>query len=107
MMAPVSIASRYTLKDDPYSSHSVILRWLGDGRGRALLDVGAADGLLSRKLTERGWRVTGIECDPVLAQAGAVPRARMGVANLDREGPGRGTQFDAIVYCDGLEHLSD
>src|SRR5947209_8450801 len=39
MMAPVSIASRYTLKDDPYSSHSVILDWLGDARGRRLLDA--------------------------------------------------------------------
>ncbi len=52
---------RYVLKPDPHSSHSIILRWLGDGHGRRVLDVGAADGLLSGKLTERGWRVTGIE----------------------------------------------
>ncbi|PYM20941.1 MAG: hypothetical protein DMD81_01065 [Candidatus Rokuibacteriota bacterium] len=98
---------RYEFKSDPHSSHSVLLRWVGDGRGRALLDVGAADGLLSRKLTERGWRVTGIECDPVLAQAGSVHCARMVVANLDREVPVLETQFDAIVYGDVLEHLSD
>src|SRR5438094_6209669 len=68
---PVSRASRYTLKGDPYSSHSVILDWLGDGRGRRLLDVGAADGLLSRRLTERGWKVTGLEADPAAAAAAA------------------------------------
>jgi len=77
MMAPVSIASRYTLKDDPYSSHSVILDWLGDGRGRRLLDVGAADGLLSRLLTQRGWKVTGLEADEAAAAAGAAHCERM------------------------------
>src|SRR5256885_14814265 len=71
---PVSRASRYTLKGDPYSSHSVILDWLGDGRGRRLLDVGAAAGLLSRRLTERGWKVTGLEADPPAAAAGAPHR---------------------------------
>src|SRR5207244_10456749 len=35
--------TRYVLKPDPHSSHSIILRWLGEGNGRRLLDVGAAD----------------------------------------------------------------
>ena len=50
----VTARVRYTLKADPHSSHSVMLRWLGDGHGRRLLDVGAADGLLARELTARG-----------------------------------------------------
>src|SRR5260370_40189075 len=87
MMAPVSLASRYTLKDDPYSSHSVILDWLGHGRGRRLLDVGAADGLLSRLLTERGWKVTGLEADPAAVAAGAEHCARMIVAALQAGNP--------------------
>src|SRR5213594_5141009 len=74
---------RYVLKPDPHSSHSVILDWLGEGRGRRLLDVGAADGLLARLLTERGWKVTGIEADPVAAKAGAAHCERMIVADLD------------------------
>src|SRR5881409_4223684 len=74
--------ARYVLKPDPHSSHSIILRWLGEGQGRRLLDVGAADALLSRKLTERGWRVTAIEGDPALAQVGAQHCERMVVANL-------------------------
>src|SRR6185503_20075849 len=76
---------RYTLKADPHSSHSVMLRWLGDGHGRRLLDVGAADGLLARELAARGWRVTGIEGDPTLARAGAAACDAMLVADLDRE----------------------
>lgn len=103
----VVVAPRYEFKPDPYSSHSVMLRWLGEGHGRTLLDVGAADGLLSRKLTARGWRVTGIECDPALAQAGEAHCERMIVANLDREIPQVETVFDAIVYGDVLEHLAD
>jgi 2-polyprenyl-3-methyl-5-hydroxy-6-metoxy-1,4-benzoquinol methylase len=98
---------RYVLKPEPHSSHSSMLQWLGAGHGRRLLDVGAADGLLSRKLTDRGWRVTAIEGDPVLAQAGARHCERMITANLDRETPDPGGPFDAIVYGDVLEHLVD
>src|SRR5262249_43294397 len=71
----VALASRYTLKGDPHSSHSIILEWLGEGRGRRLLDVGAADGLLSRFLTARAWKVTGIEASRVAAAAGGAPPA--------------------------------
>ena len=99
--------SRYAFKPDQYSSHSVILRWLGEGRGRTLLDVGAADGLLSRHFSARGWRVTGIESDSVAAQAGAHWCDRMVVANLDRETPKLEGPYDAIVYGDILEHLAD
>src|SRR6267143_3172876 len=98
---------RYVLKPDSHSSHSVILRWLGEGRGRRLLDVGAADGLLSRQLTACGWRVTAIEGDPALAQVGARYCERMITLNLDREIPVGEGPFDVIVYGDVLEHLVD
>ncbi len=60
-------------------------------------DVGAADGLLSRQLTSRGWRVTAIEGDPVLAQAGARHCERMITVNLDREIPVGEGPFDVIA----------
>ena len=59
--------SPYQLKDDPYSSHAAILDVLGEGRGRRLLDVGAADGFLAEILTARGFRVTALERDPAQA----------------------------------------
>lgn len=102
-----AVTPRYVLKPEPHSSHSIILGWLGEGRGRRILDVGAADGLLSRRLTERGWRVTGIEGDPALAQAGAPHCERMITANLNREVPEVQGPFDAILYGDVLEHLID
>lgn len=98
---------RYVLKPDPHSSHSIVLRWLGEGRGRRILDVGAADAIVSRRLTERGWRVTGIEGDPALAQAGAPHCERMITANLNRVIPEVQGPFDAILYGDVLEHLID
>ncbi len=98
---------RYVLKPDPHSSHSIVLRWLGEGRGQRILDVGAADAIVSRRLTERGWRVTGIESDPALAQAGAPHCERMITANLNREIPEVQGPFDAILYGDILEHLID
>lgn len=98
---------RYVLKPDPHSSHSIVLRWLGEGRGRRILDVGAAAAIVSRRLTERGWRVTGIEGDPALAQAGAPHCERMITANLNRQIPEVQGPFDAILYGDVLEHLID
>jgi SAM-dependent methyltransferase len=103
----VAVGSRYTLKADPYSSHSVMLDWLAEGHGRRLLDVGAADGLLGRLLTQRGWRVTGLEADPDAAQAGAGSCERMLVADLNQDLPEVDGPFDAIVYGDVLEHLID
>ena len=96
----------YALKPDRYSSHSVILAWLGDGGGRRLLDVGAAGGLLSRPLSARGWRVTAVEHDAVAARELDGACERVIVADAEALPP-LGGPFHAVLFGDVLEHLRD
>ena len=97
----------YQLKDDRYSSHSLILSSLGKGDGRRLLDVGAADGFLAEKLTAQGFEVTCIEGDTSLAAKAEGKCSRLIVADLDETPPQLSGKFDVIVYGDILEHLKD
>jgi len=99
--------TRYELKDDPHSSHGVILARLGAGGGRRALDVGAADGFLAERLTARGWRVTAVERDLELAERARARCHEVVRADLEQELPALAGPFDAAVYGDVLEHLSD
>src|SRR5215813_10329262 len=100
-------ASVYQLKSDPHSSHAVILSRLGDGRGRRALDVGAADGFLAELLTRKGWEVTALERDPAQAAKARGRCHEVIVADLDAAAPKLAGLFEAIVYRDVLEHLTD
>ena len=97
----------YQLKDDPYSSHAVILSLLGEGRGRRVLDAGAADGFLAEILTARGFDVTAVERDPVQAERARAKCRDVIVADLAEAAPTLSGPFDAIIYGDVLEHLGD
>jgi SAM-dependent methyltransferase len=99
--------SPYQLKDDPHSSHTAILALLGPGEGRRVLDAGAADGFLAELLTDRGFVVTAVERDPVQADLARGRCHEVIVADLAEAGPKLPGPFDAIVYGDVLEHLSD
>jgi SAM-dependent methyltransferase len=100
-------ALAYQFKSDPHSSHAVILGRLGEGRGRRALDVGAADGFLAELLTRQGWLVTALERDPAQAAKARGRCHEVVVADLDSAAPRLEGVFDAIVYGDVLEHLSD
>jgi SAM-dependent methyltransferase len=97
----------YRLKDDPYSSHSLILSRLGPGRGRRALDVGAADGFLAAELTARDWKVTALERDPAQAALAATRCEQAIAVDLERETPTLAGLYDAAIYGDVIEHLSD
>ena len=97
----------YRLKDDRYSSHSIILDRLGEGRGRRALDVGAADGYLAERLTAAGWKVTAVERDAAQAERAAARCEQALAVDLERDLPPLSGQYDAIIYGDVVEHLSD
>jgi 2-polyprenyl-3-methyl-5-hydroxy-6-metoxy-1,4-benzoquinol methylase len=99
--------SPYQLKRDPYSSHSVILSRLGEGRGRRALDVAAADGFLSELLTRQGWTVTALERDPQQAARARGRCKEVIVADLEDPQVEMGGPYDAIVCGDVLEHLRE
>jgi 2-polyprenyl-3-methyl-5-hydroxy-6-metoxy-1,4-benzoquinol methylase len=97
---------RYQPKeDDPYSSHSIILRLAGEGQGKRLLDVGSAQGMLAQRFRERGFAVTCIEAEASLAALGCDKCDKMIVADLDESVPQLKERFDVIVCGDILEHL--
>jgi SAM-dependent methyltransferase len=81
--------------------------WLdGDSRGR-LLDVGCGNGENVAYLKDLGWRVTGIETDPIAAD---LARTKFGLevyeGNLeDAKFPDE--SFDAITLAHVIEHLPD
>lgn len=97
----------YQLKDDPHSSHSAILNLLGPGQGRRALDVGAADGFLAGRLSALGWVVTALERDPIQAERARARCHDVVTADVADAVSNLSGFFDAIVYGDVLEHLSD
>lgn len=95
----------YTFKGDDFSSHTTILKLVGEGRGRRILDVGAADGFLAERLTQQGWQVTAIERDRELAVLAKQYSCETLIADLNQDVPALPNSFDAIVCGDVLEHL--
>src|SRR5208282_6029546 len=67
--------------------------------GGVALDISAGDGLSSRMLAERGWRLVSPARDA---------RARAWVsADLDDDLPFRARSFDLVMMLEVIEHLAD
>lgn len=76
-------------------------------QGRHILELGCADGFLSRHLVERGCRVTGVELDPEAAEHARAWCEKVVVADLNHAGwvDQVGRDFDSVLCGDVLEHL--
>jgi 2-polyprenyl-3-methyl-5-hydroxy-6-metoxy-1,4-benzoquinol methylase len=78
-------------------------------QGRRILELGCADGFISRHLAERGCTVTGIEADSEAAGHAKKWCDRVLVYDLNRPGWSSmlGKDFDTVLCGDVLEHLVD
>jgi len=98
-------SSPYVLKPQANSSHSLVLELLPEaGNGSRLLDIGCADGYLSRLFAARGFSVTAIDA-PTQRERKLPDGIRFFEADLDRGLPPMRDTFDFVVCADVLEHL--
>src|SRR5262245_27287338 len=68
-----------------------VLRLLGTGNGRSILDLGAGNGIASFALARNGWRVTAVEPDPSEEVGAGAIRSLARDAGLDL----------SLVQCNG------
>ncbi len=99
---------RYELKDFPGSSHDLILRLLaGRGRGLRILELGTADGFLTRLMVQQGHRVVGVESDPSAARAARAFCEELYCGDIEAIDLPAGEPFDCVLLADVLEHLRE
>jgi SAM-dependent methyltransferase len=97
--------SPYVLKSQPHSSHNIVLRLLREaGGGSRLLDLGCADGYLSRLFLVHGFSVTAIDA-PTVSRHTIPAGADFLEADLDLGLPPLEGEFDFVICADVLEHL--
>ncbi len=101
------VERRYSLKQSPYSSHTLLVDSLPrPGGGRSVLDLGCADGYLAAILAGCGYRVTGVE-RPGGTGESFPNEVTLIEADLDQGLPALDGRFDYVVCADILEHLKD
>jgi 2-polyprenyl-3-methyl-5-hydroxy-6-metoxy-1,4-benzoquinol methylase len=106
-MAPEREQQHYSIKTGPFSSHSQIVRALGSGSGRSVLDIGCAHGELGSDLMNRGWTVTGVEPYENDAELARMRGMRVINAPIERALSDIEDVYDAVILADVLEHLVD
>ncbi|MDB5211059.1 MAG: Undecaprenyl-phosphate mannosyltransferase [Sediminibacterium sp.] len=96
--------------DDPYSSHSLIYKYLlSHGvEGKKVLELGVGDASLTRRLKANGALVDGVESDRVYIELAQPYCKNIFSGDLNKiETLNLDTDYDIIVAADILEHLVD
>ncbi|MES2330109.1 MAG: bifunctional glycosyltransferase/class I SAM-dependent methyltransferase [Bacteroidota bacterium] len=96
--------------DDPYSSHSIIYKYLLEHgvKGKKILELGVGDASLTKRLKANGAVIDGVEFDKVYIEQAEPFCERIYSGDLDKiETLNLDTDYDIIVAADILEHLID
>lgn len=100
--------AQYRLKDFRWGSHDLVLWLLAEvGQRLYVLDVGTADGSLTRHMAQQGHRVVGVELDPAAAALARAYCDEFYCGDIEKLDLPPGQPFDCIVLADVLEHLRD
>lgn len=101
-------ASQYVDKSaDPWSSHSRLIRWLGQfPTGTRVLDVGAATGTIGRVYKGRGLLIDGLEPQESWAEAARPYYRQMWCGGLDDAPDTFLRNHDVVICADVLEHMA-
>lgn len=98
----------YQDKSNPWSSHSIIARWLKQMPASSLVvDVGAATGTLGRMCAGSGLALKGIEPNPDWAELARPFYQELFVGPVQTVPPGFYDGARCVVLADVLEHLPD
>lgn len=99
---------RYLIKTDPWSSHSIICRWLKTFAPRTrVLDVGTASGALGKNCTGLDLEITGLEPVASWAEEARQFYQEILITSLENAPDTFLRDHDVIVCADILEHLPD
>jgi 2-polyprenyl-3-methyl-5-hydroxy-6-metoxy-1,4-benzoquinol methylase len=100
--------SYYIDKKDPWSSHSIIEKWLRSFQpGTRLLDIGTASGILGKRCAGLGFYLSGIEPMPAWA-AEAKPYYNELLCSSLEQAPQEFLAKQNVVICaDVLEHTTN
>jgi glycosyltransferase involved in cell wall biosynthesis len=96
--------------DDPYSSHSIIYKYLlAHGvAGKKILELGVGDASLTKRLKANGAVIDGVEFDKVYIEQAEPYCEKIFTGDLNKiETLHLDTDYDIIVAADILEHLVD
>jgi SAM-dependent methyltransferase len=98
---------------DPYAAakYEILLRWLGDQRGRTALVMGCGSGEFAALLARAGMSVKAVDVDPLAVQLTAATALRLGVTLATEVASLEDFQdestYDVVAATDVIEHIAD
>ena len=98
----------YIEKTDPWSSHSMIYKWLkGYDKGTRILDIGTATGILGKQCVDLGFYLKGIEPVDEWVQEAEPYYDEILCLPLDQAPDEFLANQDIVVCADVLEHTTN